>query len=75
MGMETRQSVKTSAVGVISAAMIKIITIACRLYSFNKSELISPSFAKKNAIIGISNSKPNNNESNNKVDTYDESAI
>ena len=58
MGVATSESVKTSDVGVIMAAMIRIMTIACRLYLRMKEEDMKPSLANNHAKTGISNTIP-----------------
>ena len=66
---------KTSAVGVRKAAKIANTTIACLRYCTNNGLSINPSFAKKYAIIGISNKIPSSSESTSKVEIYDFNAI
>lgn len=56
--MDTSRSVNTSAVGVMTVPMMRMMTKAWRLYLRRKQELMNPNFANSQHIIGNSNIKP-----------------
>jgi hypothetical protein len=74
-GTVTNNNVNISAVGVIIAARIHSSTTACFLYLTSKDLSIKSNLARKYAIIGISKSIPNNNESTKRVEIYEFNAI
>ena len=58
IGNATSESVKTSDVGVIIAAITRIITMACLRYLRMKSAERKPNFANSHDSIGISKTMP-----------------
>ena len=58
IGKDTRVNVNISDVGVMIAAIIRIITIACFLYLRMNPFEIKPSFPKSQQSTGISNTIP-----------------
>ena len=75
MGIATKSRVIISAVGVMIAANIQIITKACFLYFLKIRELIKLSLPIKYAKMGISNIIPKRNESIKKVEMYELNSI